>query len=92
MFCHTCGERESAESIEIQLSINIQSLQEHDPDLLVYLIPTLFREYKRYTADNADIIKIIVSIISPNGLMHLQVICLQYFLLNWWYFLAEKSL
>ena len=73
LFCYTCCERESAESIEIQLSINIQSLQEHDSDLLIYLIPTLFREYQRYTTDNKDIIKIIVSVISPKGLMHLQV-------------------
>ena len=63
----------TSEAIEIQLAINIQSLQEHDPDLLVYLVPWLFREYQQNTINNKDIIKMIVSVISPEGLMRLQV-------------------
>ena len=78
MFCQTLAgpessQCESSECLEIQLSINIQSLQEHDPDLLIYLIPCLFREYQRHMANNKDIIRIIVAAICPKGLMHLQV-------------------
>lgn len=74
MFCAQFGGSENtSEAIEIQLAINIQSLQEHDPDLLVYLVPWLFREYQQNTINNKDIIKMIVSVISPEGLMRLQV-------------------
>ena len=49
------------------------TMKDHDPDLLIFLVPFLYREFPKILINNQEVISSIISCINPRGVYYLQV-------------------
>lgn len=71
-FCKRITETEQIEALEIQLPLSIASLLEHERELLFRLLPKMYKEHAKLLVNHHEVIKIIVSEITPKDLQFLQ--------------------
>jgi len=60
------------EHTEIQLLMSLSTMKDHDPDLLIFLVPFLYREFPKILINNQEVISSIISCINPRGVYYLQ--------------------
>jgi hypothetical protein len=60
------------EHTEIQLLMGLSTMKDNDPDLLIFLVPFLYREFPKILINNQEVISSIISCINPRGVYYLQ--------------------
>ena len=73
------------------------TMKDHDPDLLIFLVPFLYREFPKILINNQEVISSIISCINPRGVYCLQVchcyeITIQLFVYHLFYFSLDYEM